>query len=880
MMAGTKIHLFVAKEKVIKETPLMAQYNRIKQKYPDAILLFRVGDFYETFGADAIKTSQILGIILTKRANGNNTELELAGFPYHSIDTYLPKLVKAGYRVAICEQLEDPKMTKTIVKRGVTELITPGVAVSDKILDHRSNNFLASLYFQDKSIGIAFLDISTGEFLTAEGDESYIDKLMQSFNPSEVIFPKHQQKRFTGIYGNHYYTFAIEDWVYQEDFLKEKLLQHFQIQTLKGFGVDELHLGIQAAGACLYYLAETEHKQLQHLSTLSRIEHDQFVWIDRFTARNLELIQSTHEKGVPLIDVLDKTISPMGSRMLKRWIVLPLKDTTLINERLDAVEFLIKNNDTCQTFQHHIKQIGDLERLISKVSLGKINPREVIQLYRALTAIAPIKELCLSSENNGLLKIGEQLQPCQLIRDKIAATLNEDAPVLIQKGNAVKPGVSAELDELRNLSSSGKDYLLQIQNRESERTQIPSLKIGFNNVFGYYLEVRNTHKDKVPTDWIRKQTLTGAERYITPELKEYEEKILGAEEKILALEISLYENLVREIAEFIQPIQLNAQLIARLDGLQSFVQVALKNNYRRPLLSNGVELKITEGRHPVIEHQMPVGEQYIPNDVYLHPDEQQIIIITGPNMSGKSAILRQTALIVLMAQIGSFVPAKEAQIGIVDKIFTRVGANDNLSLGESTFMVEMIETASIVNNITPRSLVLLDEIGRGTSTYDGISIAWSLVEFLHNNKQAHPKTMFATHYHELNELADQFPRIRNFNVAVKETANKVIFLRKLVEGGSQHSFGIHVAKMAGMPAEIIQRANEILNELESQRNLSGETATPAKVTPKPTSDFQLNMFTMDDPRLIKLKEVLEKVNVNTLTPVEALMKLDELRKLL
>lgn len=869
----------MAKEKEAKETPLMGQYNKIKQKYPDAILLFRVGDFYETFGSDAIKASAILGIVLTKRANGNNMHLELAGFPHHSVDTYLPKLVKAGYRVAICEQLEDPKMTKTIVKRGVTELITPGVAVNDKILDHRSNNFLCSVYFDEKQIGISFLDISTGEYLIAEGDESYIDKLIQSFAPAEIIFPKQHQKKFVSLYGNKYYTFAIEDWVYQEDFLQQKLQSHFQTQTLKGFGIDELHLGILAAGACLHYLSEAEHKNIQHITSISRIEHDKFVWIDRFTARNLELIQSMHEKGVALITILDKTISPMGSRLMKRWLVLPLKDINAINERLDAVEFLIKDVDTQQTIINHIKQIGDLERLISKVPLGKINPREVTQLKRALQAIQPIKEICLSSNNNGLKKIGEQLQLCQLIKDKIDNTLNEDAPVQVQKGNAIKAGVSADLDELRNLSSTGKNYLLEIQNREIERTEISSLKIGFNNVFGYFLEVRNTHKDKVPNDWIRKQTLTGAERYITPELKEYEEKILGAEEKILSLEVNLFEQLVAEICDYIQPIQLNAQLIARLDCLQSFVTIALKNNYRRPFLSDDLSLKITEGRHPVIEHQLPLGEQYIPNDVFLEPNEQQIIIITGPNMSGKSAILRQTALIVLMAQIGCFVPAHEAHIGIVDKIFTRVGASDNLSLGESTFMVEMIETASIVNNISERSLVLLDEIGRGTSTYDGISIAWSLVEFLHNNKIAKPKTMFATHYHELNELADKFPRIKNYNVAVKEAGNKVVFLRKLIEGGSQHSFGIHVAKMAGMPNELIKRANEILQELESQRNLATDISTTLKNIPA-KDDFQLNMFAMDDPRLLKLKEVLEKVNINTLTPVEALMKLDELRKLL
>ncbi len=870
----------VSTKKAEKETPLMGQYNRIKQKYPDAILLFRVGDFYETFGADAVKAAEILGIVLTKRANGSNADLELAGFPYHSVETYLPKLVKAGYRVAICEQLEDPKMTKTIVKRGVTELITPGVAINDKILDHKSNNFLASLFYADKQIGIAFLDISTGEFLAAEGDEQYIDKLLQTFQPSEIVFPKYQQKRFVAQYANKYYTYAIDDWAYQDSFMKEKLLQHFQVHTLKGFGIDELEYGILAAGACLHYMAETEHNKLQHISTVARIEHDHFVWIDRFTARNLELVQSLHDKGVPLLQILDKTISPMGSRLLKRWIVLPLKDIQQINERLDAVEYLIKEPDALQTLTHYIKQIGDLERLISKVPLGKINPREVVQLKRALAALEPIKDMCAQSNNNGLQKIGELLQPCQLIRDKIERTLQEDAPVAVQKGNAIQAGISAELDELRLMATSGKDYLLQIQMRESDRTQIPSLKIGFNNVFGYYLEVRNTHKDKVPNDWIRKQTLTGAERYITPELKEYEEKILGAEEKILALEMQLFESLVSDIMDYILPIQQNAQLIARLDCLQSFVVIALKNHYRRPVLTDDTQLRITEGRHPVIEQQLPLGTSYIPNDVYLHPEEQQIIIITGPNMSGKSAILRQTALIVLMAQMGCFVPAQEAHIGIVDKIFTRVGASDNLSLGESTFMVEMIETASIVNNISPRSLVLLDEIRRGTSPYDGISIAWSLAEFLHNNKMAKPKTMFATHYHELNELAEKFPRIRNYNVAVKEMNNKVVFLRKLVEGGSQHSFGIHVAKMAGMPNELINRANEILQELESQRNLASDLSTTLKQLPSRKEEIQLNMFAMDDPRLLKLKEVLEKVNINTLTPVEALMKLDELRKLL
>ena len=869
----------MSKTKEVKETPLMQQYNKIKQTYPDAILLFRVGDFYETFGSDAVKAAEILGIVLTKRANGSQTDLELAGFPHHSVDTYLPKLVKAGYRVAICEQLEDPKMTKTIVKRGVTELITPGVTVNDKILDHKANNFLASVFYENDAMGIAFLDISTGEFFVTQGNLDYLDKLFQSYTPSEVVFPKFQQKKFNSTYANKFYTYAIDDWVYQDDYLEKKLLNHFQVQTLKGFGLDNLALGIKAAGACLQYLNEAEQKSLDHITQIQRIENNQFVWLDRFTARNLELVHSMHEKGVTLLNIIDKTVAPMGSRMMKRWVAMPLKNKVTIDERLQAVEYLIKEQDNSNKIAQSIKTIGDLERIISKVSLLKISPRELNQLKKALTSIADIQILCQQSENITLKKIGEQINLCASVKDKIEATITDDAPVAIQKGNAVKSGVSEELDTLRAISLSGKDYLIKLQNAEIEKTGISSLKIGFNNVFGYFLEVRNTHKEKVPDTWIRKQTLVSAERYITPELKEYEEKILGAEEKIQKIEEQIFTELIHYIIDYIKPIQLNAQLVAQLDCLLSFATVALKNNYRKPLITEDNILKIKEGRHPVIEQQLPLGEQYIPNDVFLDNESQQIIIITGPNMSGKSAILRQTALIVLLAQMGCFVPALSAEIGIIDKLFTRVGASDNLSLGESTFMVEMIETASIINNISEKSLVLLDEIGRGTSTYDGISIAWSLVEYLHNNKTARPKTMFATHYHELNELADKFKRIRNYNVAVQETGNKVLFLRKLIEGGSGHSFGIHVAKMAGLPNAIINRANEILGELESNRSISSDISKTLKKLPE-NQNFQLNMFSMEDPRLLKLKEVIEQVDINTMTPVEALLKLSELRKLL
>ena len=869
----------MSKPKEAKETPLMQQYNKIKQTYPDAILLFRVGDFYETFGSDAVNAAEILGIVLTKRANGSQKDLELAGFPHHAVDTYLPKLVKAGYRVAICEQLEDPKMTKTIVKRGVTELITPGVTVNDKILDHKTNNFLASVFYENDLVGVAFLDISTGEFYVTQGSLDYLDKLLQSYVPSEVVFPKFQQKKFNAVYLGKYYTYAIDDWVYQDDYLEKKLLNHFQVQTLKGFGFSNLTTGIKAAGACLQYLNEAEQKTLDHITQIQRIENNHFVWLDRFTARNLELVHSMHEKGVTLLSVIDKTVAPMGSRLMKRWVAMPLKNKTAIDERLQAVEYLIKEQENAHQFTQHIKTIGDLERIISKVSLLKISPRELNQLKRALTAITEIKTLCNQSENITLKKIGEQINLCSSVKEKIESTISEDAPVAVQKGNTIKSGISAELDSLRDISVSGKDYLTKLQNAEIERTGISSLKIGFNNVFGYFLEVRNTHKEKVPEDWIRKQTLVNAERYITPELKEYEEKILGAEDKILKIEEQIFLELIHYIIDYIKPIQLNAQLVAQLDCLLSFATVALKNNYRKPIVTEDNVLKIKEGRHPVIEQQLPLDEQYIPNDVFLDNDSQQIIIITGPNMSGKSAILRQTALIVLLAQMGCFVPAQYAEIGIIDKLFTRVGASDNLSLGESTFMVEMIETASIINNISEKSLVLLDEIGRGTSTYDGISIAWSLVEYLHNNKVARPKTMFATHYHELNELADKFERIRNYNVAVQESGNKVLFLRKLVEGGSGHSFGIHVAKMAGLPNAIISRANEILGELESNRSLSSDISKTLKKLPE-NQNFQLNMFSMDDPRLMKLKEVIEQVDINTMTPVEALLKLNELRKLL
>ncbi|MGB3062684.1 DNA mismatch repair protein MutS [Sphingobacterium thalpophilum] len=866
----------MAKEK--KVTPLMQQYNAIKVKYPGALLLFRVGDFYETFGEDAIKAAQILGIVLTKRGNGSESETALAGFPHHSLETYLPKLVRAGQRVAICDQLEDPKTTKTIVKRGVTELVTPGVSYNDNIVQQKSNNYLASIFTEKDKIGISFLDISTGEFLVAQGNAAYIDKLLQGFKPTEIILPKKQSKDFIEQFGSQYYTYFLDEWPYTADYATEALLKHFEVSSMKGFGVDRMPVGLVAAGVALHYLNETEHRNLQHISTLSRIEEDRFMWLDRFTIRNLELIGSMNENAVTLSDVLDHTASPMGARLLRRWIVMPLKDRKSIQERLNVVDFFYNNRDLRDELIGQIKQVGDLERLISKIGLQKANPREIVQLKRALYAIEKLKELTDREDAEALRSISQQLDACTAIRDRIEQQLQAEPPVAINKGSVIAEGVDPELDRLRKIAFGGKDYLLEIQKRESESTGIPSLKIAFNNVFGYYLEVTNTHKDKVPADWIRKQTLVNAERYITEELKEYEEQILGAEEKIQALETRLYAELLAAIAEFIKPVQLNAQLIAKLDVLLNFAVVAEKNYYVKPEVSDSKILDIKGGRHPVIEKNLPIGEDYITNDTFLDPSAQQIIIITGPNMAGKSALLRQTGLIVLMAQIGCFVPAKEAKIGVVDKIFTRVGASDNLSSGESTFMVEMNETASIMNNLSDRSLILLDEIGRGTSTYDGISIAWAIAEFLHNHPSAKAKTLFATHYHELNELTTSLDRIKNYNVTVKEVNNKVIFLRKLVPGGSEHSFGIHVAKLAGMPPKLLNRANQILKRLEQERTGGEQIKDSMRKIQKQA--YQLQMFAIDDPVLNKIRDMLNNLDVNSLTPVEALMKLDEIQRLL
>jgi DNA mismatch repair protein MutS len=861
-----------------KETPLMTQYNQIKVKYPGALLLFRVGDFYETFGEDAVKASQILGIVLTKRANGSASHIELAGFPHHSIETYLPKLVRAGQRVAICDQLEDPKSVKGIVKRGVTELVTPGVAYSDNIVQQKSNNYLACLHFEKQTIGASFLDISTGEFLVAQGSAEYIDKLLQGFKPSEVIFSKTKSKDFTESFGTSFYTYTLDDWAFTADYAQETLLKHFEVKSLKGFGIERLTLGIVAAGVALHYLGETEHRQLQHISNISRIEEDRYMWLDKFTIRNLELIGSNNENAKTLIDVLDHTSCAMGARMLRKWMVMPLKNEKPIQERLAVVEFFYKNAELRNQLQGYIRLIGDLERLISKIGLQKTNPREIIQLKKALTAIADVKLNCENVDQEAVKRIAEQINPCSSIKEKIETELYPDPPVALNKGKVMADGLNEDLDRLRKIAFGGKDYLLELQKREAELTGITSLKIAFNNVFGYYLEVSNTHKDKVPQEWIRKQTLVNAERYITPELKEYEDQILGAEEKILAIETRLFNDLVASIADFIKPIQLNAYLIAQLDVLLCFAETAQKNHYVKPKVSDDKLLDIKGGRHPVIEQHLPLGEEYITNSVYLDNDSQQIIIITGPNMAGKSALLRQTGLIVLMAQMGSFVPAKEASVGIVDKIFTRVGASDNLSSGESTFMVEMNETASILNNLSDRSLILLDEIGRGTSTYDGISIAWSIAEYLHNHPSAKAKTLFATHYHELNELSNSFNRIKNFNVSVKEVGNKVIFLRKLVPGGSEHSFGIHVAKMAGMPSSVLKRANEILVRLENER--TGGEHVKASLMKMQKQPVQLQMFSLEDPVLIKIRDVLNNLDVNTLTPVEALMKLDEIQKVL
>jgi DNA mismatch repair protein MutS len=872
------------KENSTKETPLMKQYNEIKRKYPDACLLFRVGDFYETFGEDAIRASKILGIVLTKRGAGSETETALAGFPHHSLNTYLPKLVKAGLRVAICDQLEDPKMTKTIVKRGVTELITPGVSMNDEVLQSRSNNFLASVYFGKKQLGVSFLDVSTGEFLTAQGNEEYIDKLLQNFSPSEILIQKNNRNQFKELFGERFNVFYLEDWVYKEDYALETLNNHFQTKSLKGFGIEELLDGIIASGAILFYLSETQHNKVQHITNIQRIAEDAYVWMDRFTIRNLELYHSHSQNAVTLLDVIDKTLSPMGSRLLKRWLALPLKDIHKIRGRHEVVSYLKENLEILQKIQYQIKQISDLERLISKVATGKISPREVIYLKESLDAIIPIKTIALESKQEAVRVIGDSLHSCDLLREKIKTTLNQDAPVAIAKGNAIANGVHAELDELRNIAFSGKEYLEGIERRESELTGISSLKISFNNVFGYYIEVRNTHKDKVPAEWIRKQTLVNAERYITEELKEYETKILGAEEKIHQIESQLFEQLVSWIATYIKQVQLNANLIGQLDCLISFAQLAIENDYVCPTLDETFELEVTNGRHPVIEKQLPVGIPYIPNDVFLDRESQQLIMITGPNMSGKSAILRQTALIVLLAQMGSFVPAEKVRMGIVDKIFTRVGASDNISMGESTFMVEMNETASILNNISDRSLVLLDEIGRGTSTYDGISIAWAIAEFLHENP-ARPKTLFATHYHELNEMSELFPRIKNYNVSVKELKDTVLFIRKLVAGGSAHSFGIHVAKMAGMPQMVIQKAQKILKKLEknhSSESLSGIKSVKdgSSLKVEQAQQMQLNIFNLDDPLLEEIREDIMNLDINTLTPIEALMKLNELKRIL
>ena len=862
------------KDSTPKVSPLMQQYNTIKAKYPDACLLFRVGDFYETFGEDAIRASRILGITLTKRGNGSESETALAGFPHHSINTYLPKLVKAGLRVAICDQLEDPKMTKTIVKRGVTELVTPGVSFNDDILQSKSNNFLAAVFFGKKTNGISFLDVSTGEFLTAEGNEEYIDKLLQNFRPSEVLVSKQQKADFKLHFGEDFHVFYLEDWIYKEDFAFESLTKHFQTNSLKGFGIDDFNEAIISSGAILYYLSETQHNKIQHITNIQRIAEDAYVWMDKFTIRNLELYHSYNPNAVTLIDVIDKTLSPMGSRLLKRWLALPLKDINKIKGRHEVVAYLNENSEELHQIQYQIKQISDLERLISKVATGKVSPREVIHLKDSLDAIIPIKTLALQSKNEALKTIGDSLHACELLREKIETTLNPDAPVAINKGNAIAVGVNTELDELRTISSTGKGYLEALEKRESEITGIPSLKISFNNVFGYYIEVRNTHKDKVPAEWIRKQTLVNAERYITEELKEYESKILGAEDKISQLESMLYEQLVNWMATYIKPVQLNANLVAQIDCLQSFAQLAVENKYVQPEIDDSFDLDIKEGRHPVIEKQLPVGTPYISNDVFLDRQTQQLIMITGPNMSGKSAILRQTALIVLLAQMGSFVPAAQVRMGVVDKIFTRVGASDNISMGESTFMVEMNETASILNNISERSLVLLDEIGRGTSTYDGISIAWAIAEYLHEHPSK-AKTLFATHYHELNEMEAIFTRVQNFNVSVKELKDTVLFIRKLIKGGSEHSFGIHVAKMAGMPQTVIQKAQKILKKLEKDH--SGEVLNGIKAEKE---ELQLSFFNLDDPLLEGLKEEIMNIDINTLTPVEALMKLNEIKRML
>ena len=866
-------------EEEIVLTPMMKQFLDLKAKHPDAVMLFRCGDFYETYSTDAIVAAEILGITLTKRANGKGKTIEMAGFPHHALDTYLPKLVRAGKRVAICDQLEDPKMTKKLVKRGITELVTPGVSINDNILNYKENNFLAAVHFGKASCGVAFLDISTGEFLTAEGPFDYIDKLLNNFGPKEILFERGKRLMFEGNFGSKFFTFELDDWVFTETTAREKLLKHFETKNLKGFGVEHLKNGIIASGAILQYLTMTQHTQIGHITSLARIEEDKYVRLDKFTVRSLELIGSMNDGGSSLLNVIDRTISPMGARLLKRWIVFPLKDEKPINERLNVVEYFFRQPDFKELIEEQLHLVGDLERIISKVAVGRVSPREVVQLKVALQAIEPIKQACLEADNASLNRIGERLNLCVSIRDRIAREINNDPPLLINKGGVIKDGVNADLDELRRISYSGKDYLLQIQQRESEETGIPSLKVAYNNVFGYYIEVRNVHKDKVPKEWIRKQTLVNAERYITQELKEYEEKILGAEDKILVLETQLYTNLVQALTEFIPQIQVNANQIARLDCLLSFANVARENNYIRPVIEDNDVLDIRQGRHPVIEKQLPIGEKYIANNVMLDSSTQQIIIITGPNMAGKSALLRQTALITLLAQIGSFVPAESAHIGLVDKIFTRVGASDNISVGESTFMVEMNEAADILNNVSSRSLVLFDELGRGTSTYDGISIAWAIVEYIHEHPKAKARTLFATHYHELNEMEKSFKRIKNYNVSVKEVDNKVIFLRKLERGGSEHSFGIHVAKMAGMPKSIVKRANEILKQLESDNRQQGIAGKPLAEVSENRGGMQLSFFQLDDPILCQIRDEILNLDVNNLTPIEALNKLNDIKKI-
>ena len=866
-------------EEEIVLTPMMKQFLDLKAQHPDAVMLFRCGDFYETYSTDAIVASEILGITLTKRANGKGKTIEMAGFPHHALDTYLPKLVRAGKRVAICDQLEDPKMTKKLVKRGITELVTPGVSINDNVLNYKENNFLAAVHFGKASCGVAFLDISTGEFLTAEGPFDYVDKLLNNFGPKEILFERGKRLMFEGNFGSKFFTFELDDWVFTETTAREKLLKHFETKNLKGFGVEHLKNGIIASGAILQYLTMTQHTQIGHITSLSRIEEDKYVRLDKFTVRSLELIGNMNDGGSSLLNVIDRTISPMGARLLKRWMVFPLKDKKPIDERLNVVEYFFRQPDFKAVIEEQLHLIGDLERIISKVAVGRVSPREVVQLKVALQAIEPIKLACIQADNASLNQIGEQLNLCVTIRDRIAKEIKNDPPLAVNKGGVIQDGVNADLDELRRISYSGKDYLLQIQQRESELTGIPSLKVAYNNVFGYYIEVRNVHKDKVPAEWIRKQTLVNAERYITKELKEYEEKILGAEDKILVLETRLYTDLVQALMEFIPQIQINANQIARLDCLLSFANVARENHYIRPIIEDSDVLDIRQGRHPVIEKQLPIGEKYIANDVMLDSTTQQIIIITGPNMAGKSALLRQTALITLLAQIGSFVPAESAHIGLVDKIFTRVGASDNISVGESTFMVEMNEAADILNNVSSRSLVLFDELGRGTSTYDGISIAWAIVEYIHEHPKAKARTLFATHYHELNEMEKSFNRIKNYNVSVKEVDNKVIFLRKLERGGSEHSFGIHVAKMAGMPKSIVKRANEILKQLESDNRQQGISGKPLAEVSENRGGMQLSFFQLDDPILCQIRDEILNLDVNNLTPIEALNKLNDIKKI-